>query len=234
MLYSISFQNDTFCLPAWLDCYTNLAPDNCNTTCKGIFADRTWKDAEDLEKNADFYNDYKNYKSGFTKNEGKQYKISFLMTPSAMLLVFEKKTALHLFRIRFETFSYDIITKDIKVKFFDKFSHFGGTAGLFTGFSYISIFEFLIFIFKLFYGLYLFLKNYKKTSEVVNVQEFQPKEASNEFEKNVSREIFDIKQKLEYTLKKNEEKIDAIEKILKRQESKEKKVDSSKIWKRGN
>ena len=77
MLYSISFQNDTLCLPAWLDCYTNLAPDNCNTTCKGIFADRTWKDAEDLEKNADFYNEYKNYKSGFTKNEGKAIQNQF-------------------------------------------------------------------------------------------------------------------------------------------------------------
>ena len=161
------------------------------------------------------------------------------MTPSAMLLVFEKKTALHLFRIRFETFSYDIITKDIKVKFFDKFSHFGGTAGLFTGFSYISIFEFLIFIFKLFYGLYLFLKKDYKKTEVVTVQEFQAKDVSTEIEK-VNSKILDIEQNLKYNLKrcdmfdieqkllkKMEEKthkINVMEKILKRLESKEKEL----------
>ena len=71
----ISFQNNSLCLPAGLDCYTNIAPDNCNTPCKGIFADRTLIGTEDLDKNADFqavYNEYKNYKSGFTKNEGTQ------------------------------------------------------------------------------------------------------------------------------------------------------------------
>ena len=113
---------------------------------------------------------------------------------STLLLVFEKTTTLHMFRIRFATFSYDIITKDLKTNIFDKFSHFGGTAGLFTGFSYISIFEFIIFIFKLFYDLYLFLKNYNKTSKVVEVQEFQPDNISNKFDK-VDSQIIDITQK---------------------------------------
>ena len=113
---------------------------------------------------------------------------------STLLLVFEKTTTLYMFRIRFATFSYDIIPKDLKTNIFDKFSHFGGTAGLFTGFSYISIFEFIIFIFKLFYDLYLFLKNYNKTSKVVEVQEFQPDNISNKFDK-VDSQIIDITQK---------------------------------------
>ena len=147
------------------------------------------------------------------------------MKISTLLLVFEKRTTLHMFRIRFETFSYDIISKDLNENIFDKFSHFGGTAGLFTGFSYISIFEFLIFIFKLFYELCLFLKNYDKTLKIVKVREFQPKDISNEFEK-VNSKIFYIEQKLD-NLKSLEDithKIDAIEKILKRQGSREKEL----------
>ena len=142
------------------------------------------------------------------------------LTTSTLLLVFEKNTTLHMFRIRFATFSYDIITKDLKANIFDKFSHFGGTAGLFTGFTYISIFEFIIFVFKLFYDLYLFFKNYNKTSKVVEVQEFQPKDISNKFAK-VDNQILDITQKLEYYLKRIEENTDKIDTTEKRLESKE-------------
>ena len=69
----IYLQNDTLCLPSGLSCYTYLTPDKCIPPCKGIFADRTWKDEEDLETNPDFqavYEEYKNYKVRFKKYEG--------------------------------------------------------------------------------------------------------------------------------------------------------------------
>ena len=49
-------------------------------------------------------------------------------------------------RIRFGGFSVLKITKGLKANWVDKLSHFGGTAGLFTGVSFITIFEVLILI----------------------------------------------------------------------------------------
>ena len=44
-------------------------------------------------------------------------------------------------RVRFGGFSVLKITKSLKANWVDKISHFGGTAGLLTGVSYITIFE---------------------------------------------------------------------------------------------
>ena len=70
------FQNDTVCLPPGLECYkTKVELDNedCIIPCKGIYADLVRKDIKDIEANSDFrsvYEEYKNYKGGFKKNEG--------------------------------------------------------------------------------------------------------------------------------------------------------------------
>ena len=44
-------------------------------------------------------------------------------------------------RVRFGGFSVLKITKGLKANWVDKISHFGGTAGLLTGVSYITFFE---------------------------------------------------------------------------------------------
>ena len=91
-------------------------------------------------------------------------------------------------RIRFGTFSFDKITKGVKANLFDKLSHFGGTAGLFNGFSIICVFEFFAF------GISLFMKicsgKKAKKSNVVPVTENQPDD-------NRDQKIDDINQKLD-------------------------------------
>ena len=56
---------------------------------------------------------------------------------------------------------------------FDKVSHFGGTAGLFNGFAIIVVFEFLHFGIALITELYKRLKNKGSQSNVVKVRECQ-------------------------------------------------------------
>ena len=49
-------------------------------------------------------------------------------------------------RIRFGTFTFDRVTRLLKANWFDKLSHIGGTVGLFTGVSFISVFEIIPFV----------------------------------------------------------------------------------------
>ena len=55
-------------------------------------------------------------------------------------------------RIYFDTPTFDRITKDMAVKDADKLSTFGGTMGLFTGFSLISAVEFCYFAVQILYN----------------------------------------------------------------------------------
>ena len=72
------FQNDTVCLPPGLDCYekeVKESENNCTVPCKGIYADVTKGDAEDLYTLDNFkpvLDKYKEYKSGFEKDQGRQ------------------------------------------------------------------------------------------------------------------------------------------------------------------
>ena len=50
---------------------------------------------------------------------------------------------LHMLRIRFGGFSVLKITKGLKASWVDKLAHLGGTSGLLTGVSYITLFEVL-------------------------------------------------------------------------------------------
>ena len=48
-------------------------------------------------------------------------------------------------RIYFDATTFDIVTKDRAAKFVDMISAIGGTLGLFTGFSIMSVFELVYF-----------------------------------------------------------------------------------------
>ena len=64
------------CLPPGLDCYQKMikqSETSCVVPCKGIFADVTVEPAEDLYTQIDFkpvLDKYKEYKSGFNKDQG--------------------------------------------------------------------------------------------------------------------------------------------------------------------
>ena len=65
-----------------------------------------------------------------------------------MLPDYEWKNKLRYVRIFFDTPIFDKITKDKAAKFVDMFSAIGGTMGLLTGFSFISVVEIFFFIVK--------------------------------------------------------------------------------------
>ena len=81
-------------------------------------------------------------------------------------------------RVRFGGFSALKITKGLKANWVDKLAHFGGTAGLFTGVSYIFIFELVMFI--LSFLPYQSKKNEVKISKDVEAKKFEFKECENE------------------------------------------------------
>ena len=97
----------------------------------------------------------------------------------SILLEFKKETKLHMIRVRFGTFSFDRVTKLLKANLVDKLSHFGGTAGLFTGFSFISAFEFIPFVMTLLIMLCQFLTSKKGKLRSIQVQKFETKENEN-------------------------------------------------------
>ena len=58
---------------------------------------------------------------------------------------FKRQTKLHWVHIYFNTPTFDKITRDEKANFVAKMSTLGGTMGLLTGFSIISLVEILFF-----------------------------------------------------------------------------------------
>ena len=60
-----------------------------------------------------------------------------------------KKRKLRFVKIRFDTSTFDKVTKDQAAKFVDQLSAIGGTMGLLTGFSIISGVEILYFLVKI-------------------------------------------------------------------------------------
>ena len=59
-----------------------------------------------------------------------------------------KRNRLRFVKIKFDTSTFDKVTKDQAAKFVDILSAIGGTMGLLTGFSNISGVEILYFVFK--------------------------------------------------------------------------------------
>ena len=99
---------------------------------------------------------------------------------------------MHMVRIRFGAFSLDRVNKLLKANWIDKLSYFGGTAGLFTGGSFISAFEFLPFVITLLIMFCQFLTKKKEKLRTVQVQEFKAKENENE---DIDQKLIDISQK---------------------------------------
>ena len=68
------------------------------------------------------------------------------------ILDYRFRSELHYIHIYFDFPKYDRITKDSAAKFVDKLSAIGGTMGLLTGFSLISLVEIVYFSAKIFLG----------------------------------------------------------------------------------
>ena len=114
----------------------------------------------------------------------------------------------NIYRIRFGSYTFDKITKDVKANVIDKLSHFGGTAGLFNGFSIISVFEILAFIFSLFFNLFIIGRKKDNPTNIVEVREAQTK--TNENKDDVVDRLDTMKQELVIF----EEKMNMVEREL--------------------
>ena len=135
------------CLPTGLACYKNevkLRQDDCSVLpCTGIYADVVKHGVEDLPMDKHVLARYREYKAGFSHDPGKLLGSMVIEKFTTFCTELEQEQNLHMIRIRFGTFKLVNITKDVKAKWIDKVSHFGGTAGLFNGFAIIAIFEFI-------------------------------------------------------------------------------------------
>ena len=141
-------------------------------------------------------------------------------------------------RIRFGTYTFDRVTRLLKANFVDKLSHFGGTAGLFTGGSFISVFELILFVVTLLIMLGQFLTNKIKKLKTVQAQESKANETEKTNEdidkkfNNITQKIVSMERDFNKTLmalesleKEVKEKVDvrAVEKVI------EKKIDQEII-----
>ena len=117
-------------------------------------------------------------------------------------------------RIRFGTSSLDRVTKQLRLNWIDKVSYFGGTAGLFTGCSFISAFEFLPFVVTLLIMFGQFLTNKNKKLKTLQVQEFKAKEnerTNEDFDlmfNNITQKFASFERALESLEKEVKEKVD--------------------------
>ena len=64
-----------------------------------------------------------------------------------------KRNRLKFVKIKFDTSTFDKVTKDEAAKFVDILSTIGGTMGLLTGFSILSAVEIVYFVGKIIIGL---------------------------------------------------------------------------------
>ena len=106
---------------------------------------------------------------------------------------FKKERNLHIIKIRFDTFTFDKITKGVRANLMEKLSHFGGTAGLFNGFTIICVFEIIAF------GITLIINycmNKVKSSKDIEAEKIKKKENKQ------GKESADIKEQLEDIFKK--------------------------------
>ena len=79
------------------------------------------------------------------------------ITREVKLKGFQRNTKLHWVEILFNTPTFDKIKMDERANFVVKMSSFGGTMGLLTGFSLISLVEIIFFALKI--TLSIFNKN---------------------------------------------------------------------------
>ena len=76
------------------------------------------------------------------------------ITREVTLKGFQRNTKLHWVEISFNTPTFDKIKMDERANFVVKMSSFGGTMGLLTGFSLISLVEIIFFALKIIYSIF--------------------------------------------------------------------------------
>ena len=157
------FLQESLCTPAGFECYKNIQqdPTNCLIPCKGLYADVEKGEkilkVEDLRIFDSLIEDYKRYKSGYTKEIYYSNPLASKYINKQKQKIFKKyfyvdyknQSELHFVHIFFATPTFDLITKDEKPNFVTKLSAIGGTMGLLTGFSLISAVEILYFFLKI-------------------------------------------------------------------------------------
>ena len=101
-------------------------------------------------------------------------------------------------RVRFGGFSVLKITKGLKATLIDKLAHFGGTAGLFTGVSYIFLFE----VVKLIVLSFIMLcQSEENKDKIAKDEESQFKEYENEM-KDLKEKVDNYTQKFDAMMKR--------------------------------
>ena len=119
-------------------------------------------------------------------------------------------------RVRFGGFSLLKITKGLKANWVDKLSHFGGTAGLFSGVSYITFFEILEFIVIAFFALWKYKENKVKISKDLEAKKIQSKEYENTIE-DLKKKFDAMEKRLivhDYTITEDNQNFETYEKDL--------------------
>ena len=76
------------------------------------------------------------------------------ITREVTLKGFQRNTKLHWVEILFNTPTFDKIKMDERANFVVKMSSFGGTMGLLTGFSLISLVEMIFFALKITFSIF--------------------------------------------------------------------------------
>ena len=168
----LSFLNDFFqeniCSPLGLDCFRQIRPSNmCLPPCRGLYLDvNVDKNVPSIEYYPEFqpaYESYLKWKRGidttFNINHltifiehilGRSYVDVSDIIMEVDLEGLKRHTELHWVHIHFNTPTFDRITRDEKANFVAKMSALGGTMGLLTGFSIISLVEIIFFGAKIF------------------------------------------------------------------------------------
>ena len=101
-------------------------------------------------------------------------------------------------RVRFGGFSVLKITKGLKANWVDKLAHFGGTAGLFTGVSYIFLFE----VVKLIVLSFIMpCQSEENKDKIAKNEESQFKEWENEM-KDLKEKVHNYTQKFDAMMKR--------------------------------
>ena len=105
---------------------------------------------------------YYTYKDSYMFPSKYKGKIKSIFISLNLLLIiftdFEFSSKLHYVKISFNTPKFEKITKDRAAKFVEMLSSIGGTAGLLTGFTIISLVEIIYFVINIIWKL-LFISN---------------------------------------------------------------------------
>ena len=157
----------SYCSPNAFSCYEALSKDThgCRVSCTGIYADVEFAKnmhSKDSEKKVSLlqerYNDYKNRYARNIKFDSNDHNLSMLkciykLSRQLILTISDttiKYNQLQLYQIYFDTATFDVIERDVKMTLTGQLGLIGGTMGLLTGFSILSAVEICYFAGKFF------------------------------------------------------------------------------------